>query len=133
MRSTALLSICLLAGCAGAGSPRDTGNLSPQEMATRSSAELCEAFNGLVLAGEKQRARLRAELERRQALTASEWKLIERDQVRTGMSDLALICSWGYPSSGDHTSADHWVYRRCGGNCNRHVYTENGVVTSWQD
>lgn len=51
--------------------------------------------------------------------------------VQNGMSEEAVIQSWGKPTYKNRSSAgpDQWVYRV--GSSNSYVYIENGVVVGW--
>lgn len=72
------------------------------------------------------------ELRRRHVFSAEELALIAKQDVRIGMSERALTCSWGegevnrtVTASGTHKQ---FVY-----GSGIYVYTENGVVTAFQD
>lgn len=80
-----------------------------------------------------------AEMERRSLLSQNEKDLVAKKQIQIGMSLCALYASWGKPDH-ENRSVGSWgthiqhVYN-AGLRYIRptYVYTENGVVTSWQD
>ena len=76
--------------------------------------------------------RERNECVARSSLPASEVAVVRVEKVQLGMSEAALLCSWGRPervnrSVGSWGEHKQYIY---GG---RYVYVENGKVTSWQD
>jgi hypothetical protein len=81
------------------------------------------------------------ELQKRNVITDDEWWLIADHKIQVGMSELALLASWGSPGlygaiNRTATSAGvqiQWVYRNCQGCRTRYVYTQDGKVVSWQD
>lgn len=118
-----------------AGSPARIGMMSPEELRSETDSNLCNAY--AVTRSDKAKA----ELKRRNSISVNEWALIEQKRIRIGMSELGLICSWGYPGIygsvnttvnryGEHKQ---WVYRSCSMCKASYVYTENGEVISWQD
>lgn len=123
----------LLYGCAG--SPARIGMMSAAELAAVDSWDLCNAYayNGSESA--------RAELERRSAIPADEWVLIDKKQIAIGMSELGLMCSWGSvgytggvnQSVGQYGAHKQWVYRSCRYCKTKYVYTDNGKITGWQN
>jgi hypothetical protein len=68
---------------------------------------------------------------RRQALTSDEWSLVESGRIRVGISELALLCSWGSSRVNRTVTASitskQYVYG------DTMVYVENGRVTAYQD
>lgn len=62
-----------------------------------------------------------------------ERQLIVGKKVAVGMSENALLRSWGKPDRINRSShGDQWIYER--GNYRRqYVYLKNGHVTSWSD
>lgn len=93
---------------------------------TLDSRKLCHNFS------RSRQPLVRAELQKRKLFSSDEWELIDKKQVRIGMTELALICSWGDTKRNRSVGAwgEHiqYVYPS-----NSFVYVENGVVTSWQD
>lgn len=61
--------------------------------------------------------------------TKHELELIAARKVSIGMSEAALVRSWGKPDKINKSAygSDQWVY----GN-NQYVYVEDGLVTNWQ-
>lgn len=73
-----------------------------------------------------------AELRRRGAFSHKEWTLIDENKFRIGSRAEVLACAWGRPkkinrSVGINGVHRQWVYPSA------YVYTENGVITGWQD
>src|SRR5262249_16891537 len=74
---------------------------------------------------------VRQELVRRKMFSPDEWRLIKTKKVKIGMSELALVCSWGMTernrsvlASGVHTQ---YVYDKS------YVYVNGRQVTSFQE
>ena len=90
------------------------------------NTELCLTYYG----NEEPQARL--ELNRRHAVTRREWKLIDNKEMQIGMSEVALICSWGSTDVNRSVYATHerkqYVYPN-----STYVYVIDGKVTSFQD
>ena len=143
MKAVTLFAAALLAGCA---SHVRMANMTPADLAEQSSMDLCQSYHWTTSKG-TDRPDVRAELERREALTAEEWKLAESHEVRIGMSEVALMCAWGHPgppcgsideSVSSQGTTRKWVYRLCSYGKTQYVYTENGVViehhgVDWQN
>ncbi|MBW2105994.1 MAG: hypothetical protein JRI26_08230 [Deltaproteobacteria bacterium] len=131
LRKIGLISlIVFLGGCAG--SPARIGMMSPEEVQAENSYNLCNAY------AFSKSENAKAELIRRNAIPDDEWPVIEQKKIRMGMSELGLVCSWGYPSTINKTVTRYgerkqWVYRSCSSCKGQYVYTENGKVTSWQN
>lgn len=74
----------------------------------------------------------RTELKKRNALTAHEWELIDRGAIAVGMSETALLCSWGRARANRTITASsvrlQYIYES-----GAYVYVLNGRVTSIQD
>ena len=125
--------LLLLVGCAG--SPARLAMMSPDELKAESSLNLCNAYDN------NGSEKIIAELKRRGEISDEEWGLIEQKKIRIGMSELALVCSWGgpglYGSVNESVSRwgvhKQWVYRACSSCGAQYVYTENGKVTSWKN
>ncbi len=127
-----IVLVVTFAGCAG--SPARIGMMSSEELREINSLNLCNAyaFNGSEPA--------KIELQRRNVVTDEEWALIEKKQLRVGMSQLGLICSWGKPGTygsinktvTQYGESIQWVYRSCEACKTTYVYTDKGKVTTWQ-
>jgi hypothetical protein len=68
----------------------------------------------------------------RGSIPASEVALVRAQKIQLGMSEAALLCSWGRPERVNRSVGswgEHKQYIYSGAN----VYVENGKVTSWQD
>jgi hypothetical protein len=98
-----------------------------QHVSERSNTELCGEYY------DNHYRAAREELRRRKALTAEEWQLVERGQIRIGVSELALVCSFGRaPANRTVTAAGarkQYVY----GDGETLVYVEDGRVVAFQD
>lgn len=73
-----------------------------------------------------------AELKRRAAFNANDLNLISGKQIALGMTEGALLCSWGPANDRNRTvnqagTSIQYIYG------DKLVYVENGVVTAWQD
>lgn len=71
------------------------------------------------------------ELKRRHALSAAEWDLVATHRVAVGMSEAALLCSWGQSRVNRTVTASEvskqYIY------AGAYVYVRNGKVVSFQD
>ena len=73
---------------------------------------------------------IKKELDRRAAVTADDWALIDQGKIQTGMSECALRAAWGYPIRIARTvngDADHYIYSSV-----RDAYVADGKVTKFQ-
>ena len=72
-------------------------------------------------------------------LTAEEIELIKNEKIERGMSECALIASWGEPYDINETKGSWGVHKRyvylrgIMWNETIYVYVENGVVVRWQE
>ncbi len=79
------------------------------------------------------------EAKKRGLLTEQEIQLIKERQIKIGMSEGALIASWGSPRKKNRTVNQYGVREQyVYGTLNKYskptyVYLENGKVVSWQD
>lgn len=143
-----IMLAALLTGCAG--SPARISMMDAESLQDVGIGELCNAYAH----SKQQNEKLEAEIKRRDTVLAAEpsynpdrrpftereWRAIKDRKVFIGMSEAALMCSWGAPNHcGDiNTSTGSWgvhrqfVYRDCSYYSSNYVYTENGFVTSWQ-
>lgn len=132
MKAIALLFVALIAGCAA---------IPPERAASYSDDLLCYRYNDARGNSSLQKdvPVLRAEIDKRGLITPDEWSLVEQKKIKLGMSECALVASWGSGKVNKHTNVNgqfnQHVYRLdwCR-SCNvQYVYTRNGRVTSWQD
>lgn len=77
------------------------------------------------------------EMQRRNLLTANELDLVKNKQIQRGMSLCAMYASWGVPYK-ENRSVGRWgthIQHVYGSHhsSRAYVYTENGIVTSWQN
>jgi hypothetical protein len=90
------------------------------------SGELCAGYHT------HNYASARAELVRRGEITSSEWSLIDKGNLKIGMSELALLCELGVDRINRTVTVNgtrkQYVYES-----NMFVYVENGVVVAYQD
>lgn len=73
----------------------------------KTSDQLCQRYNTM------HPKKIRAELEKRGALTAEEWKAVDEERIFVGMSATAVLCARGKP----------WVERKA---------TEAGEFEVWR-
>ena len=128
---TYIIIILVIVGCAG--SPAHVSIMSVDQLKSLDTISLCHAY------GVFKSDKVKAEIKRRRLIPAHEWPTINESKVAIGMSELALICSWGHPgfrniheTTGSWGVHKQWVYERSR-YYNQYVYTENGKVTSWQN
>jgi hypothetical protein len=126
--------ILTLISCAG--SPFNISRMSPDELQNQDILPLCRAYSHEWHKGNEN---IRAELIRRNVFTTDEMQMIDQGQIGIGMSQMAVICSWGYPYDVNKTVGS-WgvrkqlVYRGTGTySKSKYIYIENEKVTSWQD
>jgi len=119
----------LIVGCAA----------TPEQLSARSDDQLCKTYSdarkvgGLI--GDLGASHLQ-EMQRRNLLSENELDLVKNRQVQRGMSLCALYASWGVPNK-ENRSVGRWgtrIQHVYGARYTRaYVYTENGIVTSWQN
>jgi len=114
------------------GSPIHVSTMSPDELAQTPTYTLCHAY--YVLGNEK----VKKQLEERKTISDNDWILIESKKVGVGMSEDALVCSWGRPSRINSSGSSRgvskqYVYRRCQTCRAQYVYVRAGKVVSWQN
>jgi hypothetical protein len=137
MRRIALAAPLLvaIAGC---------GHLITSTASTDSDFDVCERFGRYSNTPAFQHGPLAEsyfqETQKRQLLTAREYTAIRDRKIGVGMSECALIASWGRPTIANRSVSRYgvrvqYVYRSPGYYVSsaRYVYTEDGRVTSWQD
>ncbi len=149
MKAIIISVVCLLTGCAN--SPIVISHMSPEELRSVDIKVLCHTHaaytkNPGYFFQTKPRPpnkKIMAELLRRDTegqnggmplFTDREWRLIGTHKVSVGMSENALICSWGLPDSCggiSHSSygPTQYAYQSCEGYSSRFVYVEDGTVT----
>ena len=84
---------------------------------------------------------MRQEVRRRGIIPEHEWAHIDANRIRMGNSAMSLACTRGLPSYpgrinnsvGSWGVKSQWVYRQCTRCRPTYVYTENGVITGWQN
>ena len=148
MKAVIISVVCLLTGCAG--SPIAIFNMSPEELRSVDVKELCNAYAHPWSPKEKIRAELRSrdvEIIKDPSVrggysvigthfTDREWREIDARRIFVGMSESALICSWGLPDScGGITRSSYgptqYAYQSCEGYSSSFVYVEDGTVVDW--
>lgn len=133
--------LTLIAGCAG--SPYKIKHSTLAELESVSTRKLIRAYNNTTADTpfskyEKTRTpEMTAELKRRKLVPESDWEFIENNKIGIGMTETGLYISWGYPrkvneSGGSYGTHKQLIYDR-GKHSRQYVYTENGIVTSWQN
>lgn len=123
----------ILPGCAG--SPYRTSRMSSSEIQSVTDHQLHRAISNDVI----RNRTIINEAVRRGIITEKEGDLIQRKQVAIGMSESAMVLSWGKPRRMNRTVNAFGVRKQCvyGQLTKRskptYVYVENGFITSWQD
>lgn len=66
-------------------------------------------------------------------ITSAEKQHIDNEEIAIGMSEAAVILSWGKPTKINRTGigSDQWIYER-GSLRRQYVYINKGKVTNWQ-
>jgi len=130
MRVAALSLASILAGCISMQTDEEW-------LRSRSNSQLCESYHSPMFTWVSP-LHLREELERRNALTADEWSLVEQGKIAIDMSPLAVTCAWGKPDDVNRTVTaagvhEQWVF--CETRCSdaSYVYFESGRVVSIQN
>lgn len=97
-----------------------------QAVGRMSTDEICQVYS------QTPYSSARAELLRRNALSAADWSLVDRRKIAIGMSQNALFCSWGSPARRNRTVTigSEFIQYIYG---DTFVYVANGIVTSFQD
>jgi hypothetical protein len=127
----------LTAGCA------NVSNMSQSELRGYSTAQLCSTYGGVHGGGwtNTRPPNVRQAIQRKGDITDREWSAINRRSVFVGMSEAALLCSWGTPNfyggvnqtRTANTLSKQYVYRGCSGCRADYVYIENGKVRAIQN
>ena len=135
--ATIIASAALLTGCAG--SPMATSMATPAELKAMSTMDLCAAY------GSFRNPEMAAELETRPEITYRDE--IANKQIRLGMSEVELVCSWGRPRKVNKTvsaggvrkqiiygrRAQYGKYGKYSSDTTKYVYTRNNKITSWSN
>lgn len=132
-RGVFVLLPLLVLGCAG--SPGRVLLTPSGKLQAVSSFDICKSYFL------RPTAKLKLELKERNEFTSEEWSFIDQRKIYIGMTELALVCAWGYPgvfgwvteSVTDQGTHWQWVYRPCPVCKARYVYVKEGKVTNWQN
>lgn len=109
--------------------------MNVEELTQVSDKQLARAFGSPLGGGEQ----ITQEVVNRGLFTDREMDLISSKSVSVGMTENALIASWGRPEDINRTVGSYgvqkqYVYGRISEYSSRkYVYVEDGLVTSWQD
>jgi hypothetical protein len=112
----------------------------PAELRAKDTTDLCSAYASFGSYADRQNA-IQAEITRRGLIDLADWDMVRQHRVRIGMTECALLASWGYPidshrtvtQGGDETQL---VFGACNwGNCSpsRYGYVQNGRVVAIQN
>lgn len=128
-----LLLTAFLTGCAG--SPFQLSRMDSNQLSTVSNDQLIRALGNDIYRNELMFEEART----RGLITDDEIRLIKEKKIRIGMSETALIASWGYPSKINRSVGSYGVHKQfvyesySKYSSPTYVYVENGKVRSWQD
>lgn len=119
-----LITFSLVSGCATA--------YTPDRLRTQNTKELCEIYY------RNQLQSAREELIRRNEFDHHDWKSIDRKTVTPGMTETAVICSWGKPKRTSSTSTTYgtsktFMYQACDACKLKLVVTDGSSVVLVQD
>ena len=134
-------AVMALTGCAG--SPVHLAGLSQVELQEFDTLDICHAYSRF-LKGSSVIKNMEAELKKRKAIKAKNWKSIKENKIRIGMNECELFASWGDPSRLSYSNTNKSCYEKIGCNVQyvyrpnqygsaQYVYVENGKVRAWQD
>lgn len=100
---------------------------SDEDLRAMSTADLCNAYDKKTFFHSLDR--VHKELSRRD-FTPRELRLMKENKVSVGMSEQALLCSWGRPKRINRSAYGpaQWVY-----GMGSYVYVKNGEVVNWQN
>jgi len=123
----------LLAGCAG--SALQLSGMDAEELRTVSTDDLISAIGTKSFRTEA----MLTEAMRRKLFTYDELSLVRKRQITVGISETALLASWGPPAQVNRSVSAYGVnkqyvygaYTEYGSP--KFVYVDDGKVTSWQD
>ncbi|MGI9311170.1 MAG: hypothetical protein ACR2P7_06530 [bacterium] len=121
---------------------------SLNDVATKSDAELCAYAINVLKYGEHQKWGLgkphkpgvwkafRSALVSRGLIKRTDFSAIKAGTLKLGMSECAIIASWGLPSDINKTvttysASEQWVWEHYSSGY-RFAYLEGGVLTGWQ-
>ena len=121
------LLVLILTGCAGS-----VQNMTAAQLETVSDWQLERALKSISTCNQM----IIDEADHRGLYPSHELSLIKNRKVQVGMSEKALLTSWGKPkkinkSSGSHGVNKQYIYRDY--SQTKYVYVENGEVVSWQE
>lgn len=117
-----------------------TSCATPANLAQQDDLSICRSFGIYrigVLAAEAPK--YRAEMERRNLLTAAEWQSVREGRVHMGMSQCGMYAARGAPDRENRTVYSGGVRIQHVFNAGyryiraTYIYTHNGKVVSWQD
>jgi len=109
----------------------------PQSGSNESTIELCAKYaDRYYMSGTgHELPNMKAELKRRRVFSSSEWRLIDEQSIRVGMSVMALICAWGTPDRINRSSYGdaQYVFTHHGRSYGQYVYVNENTdrVTAW--
>lgn len=127
MKALIAIAAVLVTGCA-TNAPINIMWADETTVKAQSDVDLCRTYS-LMIGKTRDGSTVGQELQRR---LTGEWSTIKQRLINIGMSEAALVCSWGLPnrvntSTGSWGTKKQWVY---GGG--QYVYTSNGRITGWQ-
>ena len=132
LRGWLFLSL-IVSGCAG--SPYQTSRMDSEELATISNKQLMQALENHLSRNDE----ILNEALNRGWLLEDDLPLIKKKEIGLGMSERALILSWGLPAKVHERLGEWGVHKEYTyGSYDPYskttrVYLENGKVTRWEE
>ena len=133
IRLLVYLQLVFLLGCAG--SPMHLSQMDRNQLTTVTDDQLIRAIGSDLTRNNLMFDEVKA----RKLLSDEEIDLVKSKEIRLGMSEKALLASWGTPTKTNKSVSSFGVRKQfVYGTFSKYssptyVYVENGKVTSWQD
>ena len=132
LKSFALILALPLSACGGVYNPEALTQLNAiqlcQEFARARNTPTYDRFY------EQNIQIIRTTMEQKNLFTAAEWRDIDNEYIRTGMSEPVMVCVMNHPYfrvnsfNSIYGSSKQYIF----GDFGPYVYLDNGRVTSWQ-
>lgn len=120
-------------GCTTLSSPEQAASLDDMSLCTRAFGTLRGGVYGYT-----PDAIARAEINRRELIKEVEWTAIDQQKIRIGMSECALLASWGRPTNintsvSSRGKSKQYVYRGYSAASTNYVYVKDGIIEAFQN